>query len=109
MADTGPVSPTERFHSYLAVQARGTISLPPALRKKYRLDQAGAQVEITEREDGVLELRSVLPVPATESWFWDERWNSGEREVDEHVRRGEITVSESVEDFTAHLTAISEE
>jgi hypothetical protein len=40
---------------------------------------------------------------------WDERWNAGEREVDEHVRKGEITVSETVEDFMTHLTAISKE
>jgi hypothetical protein len=40
---------------------------------------------------------------------WDERWNAGEREVDEHVRKGEIIVSETVEDFMTHLTAISKE
>jgi len=98
---------SERFHGYLAVQGRGTVSLPPELRKKYRLDQAGSQVEITEREDGVLELRAVLPIPATEAWFWEERWNAGEREVDEYVRKGEITVSETVDDFVADLTALS--
>jgi bifunctional DNA-binding transcriptional regulator/antitoxin component of YhaV-PrlF toxin-antitoxin module len=105
--DTCDMIRSERFHGYLAVQGRGTVSLPPELRKKYQLDQAGAQVEITEREDGVLELRAVLPIPATEAWFWEERWNAGEREVDEYVRKGEITVSETVDDFVADLTALS--
>jgi len=95
------------FHGYLTVQGRGTVSLPPELRKKYQLDQAGAQVEITERGDGVLELRAVLPIPVTEAWFWEERWNAGEREVDEYVRKGEITVSETVDDFIADLTTLT--
>lgn len=102
------MAPSKGFHGYLAVQGRGTVSLPPELRKKYRLDQAGAQVEITERADGVLELRAVLPIPATEAWFWEERWNVGEREVDEHVRKGEIKTFETVDEFVKHLTDLAE-
>jgi bifunctional DNA-binding transcriptional regulator/antitoxin component of YhaV-PrlF toxin-antitoxin module len=109
IGDTCAMSQSSGFHGYLALQARGTISLPPSLRKKYKLDQAGSQVEVTEREDGVLELRPMLPVPAQEAWFWAERWNAGEREVDQHIRKGEVSVSESVDDLMAQLTAISQE
>lgn len=97
------------FHGFLTVQGRGTVALPPALRKRYHLDRAGAQVEITEREDGVLELRPAVSVPATEAWFWDERWNQGEREVDAHVRAGEVTVHDTVADLVAHLSALDAE
>lgn len=96
------------FHGYLAVQGRGTVALPPAIRRRYHLDRKGAQVEITERDDGVLELRPTVSIPATEAWFWDERWQAGEREVDEHVRRDEVTVSDTVEDFLADLDALDE-
>lgn len=91
------------FHGFLAVQGRGTVALPPVLRKRYHLDRKGAQVEITEREDGVLELRPTVAVPAADAWFWDERWQAGEREVEEHVRRGEVVVSDTVEDFLTDL------
>lgn len=97
------------YHGFLAVQGRGTVALPPALRKRYHLDQPGAQVEITEREDGVLELRPTVARPAKDAWFWDERWQAGEREVDEHVARGEVIRSESVDDFLADLDALSAE
>jgi len=40
-----------RFHGYLVVQSRGTIALPPILRKKFQLDGAGAQLEVTETVD----------------------------------------------------------
>jgi hypothetical protein len=76
------------------------------LRKRYHLDQPGAQVEITEREDGVLELRPTVAIPAAEAWFWEERWNAGEREVDALVERGEVTVHDSVDDLVAHLSAL---
>lgn len=97
------------FHGFLAAQRRGTIALPPALRKRYHLDQPGAQVEVTEREDGVLELRPTVARPAKDAWFWDERWQAGEREVDEYVARSEVIRSESVDDFLADLDALTAE
>jgi bifunctional DNA-binding transcriptional regulator/antitoxin component of YhaV-PrlF toxin-antitoxin module len=95
------------FHGFLAVQGRGTVALPPALRRRYRLDQPGAQVEITERADGVLELRPVVPVPATEAWFWDPSWHQGEREVDEHVSAGEVTIHDGPDELLGHLDSIA--
>jgi bifunctional DNA-binding transcriptional regulator/antitoxin component of YhaV-PrlF toxin-antitoxin module len=108
--DAGAVNErAEVFHGYLAVQARGTIALPPAIRKRYNMDRKGAQVEITEREDGVLELRPAVAVPAADAWFWDERWQAGEREVDAHVRAGEVLVSDGVEEFLSDLDALDGE
>lgn len=97
------------FHGFLAVQGRGTVALPPVLRKRYHLDQPGAQVEITEREDGVFELRPTVARPAKDAWFWSERWQAGEREVDEHVARGEVIRTESVDDFLTDLDALDAE
>ncbi len=77
---------------YVAVQSRGTIALPAGLRRRLHLDEPGAQVEIIEQEDGRLELRAVLPVRADQAWFWTERWQQMEREVDEHVAAGRVTV-----------------
>ena len=91
------------------MQSRGVVALPPALRRRYQLDRPGAQVEVTEREDGVLEVRPVIAVPATEVWFWDARWQTGEREVDAHVRAGEVTVSDSAEHLLAGLAALDEQ
>ena len=57
------------FHGYVGVQGRGVVALPAEVRRRLHLDQPGAQVEITEREDGVLELRPSLPIPADQHWF----------------------------------------
>lgn len=91
---------------YLGVQSRGTIALPADLRRRHHLDEPGAQVQVIERRDGVIELRPALPVPADQLWFWTERWQSAEREVDEYVAAGQVTVHEDIDDFFAHLDAV---
>lgn len=94
------------FHGYVGVQRRGLIALPTELRRRLHLDEPGAQLEITERPDGVVELRPSLPVAADQAWFWAERWQEREREVDEHVQAGRVTVHENGDEFLAHLDAL---
>lgn len=94
---------------YLGVQGRGTIALPVDVRRRLHLDEPGAQVEMIERDDGVIELRAALPVPADQRWFWSERWQEREREVDEHVAAGRLTRHESTEDFLDHLDGLEAE
>ena len=97
----------EPIHEFLAMQARGVLSLPAGLRKKYGLDKPGAQVEITEREDGVIELRPQMSVPASQAWFWDAQWQVREREVDVQVDSGAVTVHDDAAAFVAHLDALA--
>jgi AbrB family looped-hinge helix DNA binding protein len=92
--------------TYVTVQARGTIALPADVRKRHHLDEPGAQVQVIEREDGVIELHPTVPVPASQAWFWTEEWQAGEREVDEMLARGEFTDFESAEELMAHLRRI---
>lgn len=57
---------------YVGLQSRGLIALPSDLRRRLHLDDPGARVEVLERDDGVVELRPALPVPADQLWFWTE-------------------------------------
>jgi bifunctional DNA-binding transcriptional regulator/antitoxin component of YhaV-PrlF toxin-antitoxin module len=91
------------FHGFVAVQGRGLVALPAAVRQRLHLDERGAQVEITERDDGVLELRPALPIPADQRWFWEDRWQQRETEVDEHVAAGRVTVYNDGDAFLDHL------
>ena len=89
--------------TYVTVQQRGLIALPADLRRRLDLDHPGAQVEIVERPDGVVELRPTIAVPADQAWFWTERWQRMEREVDEQVDRGETTTHDTAEALFAEL------
>ena len=66
-------------------------------------------MELIEREDGVIELRPHVAVPADQAWFWTKRWQETEREVDEYVRRGEVTVHDDAEAFLEHLDSLGQE
>jgi len=85
------------------VQKRGVLNLPAALRRRHHLDEAGAQVEILERDDGVIELRPQLAIPADQRWFWTQRWQNMEREADADITAGRIERFDSAEDFIADL------
>lgn len=91
------------FHGFVSMQSRGLMALPAVLRKRYRLDEPGTQMEISERSDGVLELRPAVAVPATEAWFWTDAWQSGEREVEEFLASGSVTVTDGVDEFVGSL------
>ncbi|MFF2052952.1 AbrB/MazE/SpoVT family DNA-binding domain-containing protein [Leifsonia sp. NPDC058194] len=97
------------FHGFVAMQGRGLVALPAELRRRRGLDGAGVQMEITEREDGVIELRPTVPVPADQAWFWTDRWQQREREVDEHVAAGAISTDASTDDFLASLDQLARE
>lgn len=94
------------YHGYTAVQGRGTVALPAELRRKYRLDEPGAQIEITEREDGVIELRPTLPVPVDEMWFWSEGHQAAERAAEEDLAAGRYRDFDDASSFLADLESL---
>ena len=68
------------------------------------LTHPGAQVEVTEREDGVIELRPRVPIPASQAWFWTDAWQARERQVDEDLAAGRVTSYDDGESFLASLS-----
>jgi bifunctional DNA-binding transcriptional regulator/antitoxin component of YhaV-PrlF toxin-antitoxin module len=93
------------YHGYAAIQARGTVALPAELRRKYRLDEPGAQLEVVERSDGVIELRPTLPVPLDEMWFWNRGHQAAEREAEEDPA-GRFRTFDDEESFLADLAEL---
>jgi bifunctional DNA-binding transcriptional regulator/antitoxin component of YhaV-PrlF toxin-antitoxin module len=91
---------------FVAVQSRGTVALPAELRRRLHLDEPGAQVQLIEREDGSVELRSVLPVPADQAWFWTPQWQAMEREADEDYAAGRYTTHDGLEAMFEYLDAL---
>ena len=90
---------------YVAVQSRGTVALPADLRRRLHLDEPGAQVEITEDDEGRIVLKAVLPTPADQAWFWTDQWQAMEREADADIAAGRFTIHDGVEEMFAHLDA----
>ena len=95
--------------TFVTVQSRGTLALPADIRRRHHLDEAGAQVEVVEREDGVIELHPQVAIPADQTWFWTARAQAREHEVDAYVQAGDVTTFESEDDFLSHLDSLSGE
>jgi hypothetical protein len=79
------------------------------VRRRHHLDEPGAQVEIVEREAGVIELHPHVPIPADQAWFWTERWQARERDAEADVDAGRLTTHESADDFLRHLDGLADE
>ena len=82
----------------MTVQSRGVVAIPPAIRRKFGLDQPGAQVEVSVRK-GEIVLRPHMAVPADQGWFWSEEWQEKEQQADEDIKAGRIRRLESVDDL----------
>lgn len=83
--------------------SRGSITLPVEVRRRYHLDEPGAQVEVIGRPDGVIELHPVLPHRADQAWFWTERWQTMEHEAQQDITDGHVQRFDSSEEFIADL------
>ena len=91
------------------IEGQGAIELPLDVRQRLHLDEPGAQVEVSERPDGVIELRPQTSDEDEQGWFWDDHWQEGERRVDAHVKAGEIIVSSDIDAFLADLDVAREQ
>lgn len=91
------------------MQGRGVLTLPADLRRRHHLDEPGAQISLVENEDGRIELIPLIAVPADQHWFWTERWQKMEREVDEAVAAGDVEVFDDTESFLSSLDELTSE
>jgi bifunctional DNA-binding transcriptional regulator/antitoxin component of YhaV-PrlF toxin-antitoxin module len=91
----------------VTVQSRGTIALPPDLRRRLHLDGPDAQVRLVEREDGRVELVAVVAIPADQAWFWTDRWQAMEREADADIASGRVTPVEGIVELVELLDETS--
>lgn len=92
-----------RSHFVTLSASRGSITLPADVRHRHRLDEPGAQVEVVERPDGVIELHPFLPHRADQAWFWTERWQAMEQDAEGDIASGRTETFDSAEDFVADL------
>lgn len=95
--------PQRRSQFVALAGSRGSITLPADVRRRYHLDEPGAQVQVIGRSDGVIELHPVLPHRADQAWFWTERWQAMEREAEEDIAAGRVETFAGSADFIADL------
>jgi antitoxin PrlF len=82
----------------------GRVTLPNSLRQKAGLSTGDLlRAEVTE--NGSIILTPVVAVDRAQAYFWNPRWQQGEREADEDIRAGQVETFERIDDFIHGLNS----
>lgn len=60
----------------------------------------------SRNEDGVIEVRPLVAIPASQAWFWTPEWQAREREVDQDVSAAQVRTHEGVDALLVHLDTL---
>lgn len=84
------------------VRSRGQITLPRTLRERLHINE-GDDLMFYTNKDGQMVLQPAPEIDPEQAWFWTERWQKMEREVDEDLAAGRVKAYDNVEDLIADL------
>jgi AbrB family looped-hinge helix DNA binding protein len=85
----------------IRVRSKGQMTLPDRIRRTARL-AVGDYVEVSMQGDAIV-LRPKKVIEASQAWFWDARWQEGEREASRDIAEGRSRRFESDEEFLESL------
>jgi AbrB family looped-hinge helix DNA binding protein len=91
----------------LQVRSNGQITLPTAIRRQARLKE-GDILEIIVEEDGSIRLIPKVAIDRAQAYFWTERWQSGEQEVEDDLHSGNFEDFDNPDDLIEALTRLPE-
>ncbi|MFC2058651.1 AbrB/MazE/SpoVT family DNA-binding domain-containing protein [Chloroflexota bacterium] len=80
----------------------GQVTLPKNIRTKANM-QPGDFVEIELDEEGHIVLTPKKLVDATQSFFWTDEWQRGERKADGDIKAGRVKKFKSAAEAVKHL------
>ena len=84
------------------LRGRGQITLPPEIRKKLKVGE-GDDVLFYVNAQGQVVMDQVHIIDPEQAWFWTERWQKFEREVDEDIAAGKLLEFEDADEFIKYL------
>jgi AbrB family looped-hinge helix DNA binding protein len=80
----------------------GQVTLPKAIRKKTNM-QPGDFVEVNLDDEGRIVLTPKKLIDASQTYFWTEEWQKGERKADEDIKAGRVKRFKSTADTVEYL------
>jgi AbrB family looped-hinge helix DNA binding protein len=90
------------------VRPKGQITLPGEIRELLELKE-GDDLAFSVNEQGQVVVNRLDFIPPDQAWFWTERWQKMERDVEEDIAAGRIKSFDSVGDFIAYLEGPDED
>jgi len=84
------------------LRSKGQITVPGKIRELLKADE-GDDLLFRVDEQGQIVVERGQTIPADQAWFWTERWQQMEREVDEDFREGRFVEFDNMEEVIAYL------
>jgi AbrB family looped-hinge helix DNA binding protein len=84
------------------VRPKGQITLPGEIRALLELKE-GDDLAFSVNEQGQVVVNRLDFIPPDQAWFWTERWQKMEREVEADIAAGRIKSFDSVDDLITYL------
>jgi len=79
------------------LRGRGQITLPPQIRERLQIRE-GDDVLFRLNEQGQVVIEQVQMIDPEQAWFWTERWQKMEQEVQEDLESGRFYDFDNAED-----------
>lgn len=83
----------------------GQVTLPKDIRKKTNM-QPGDFVEVELNDEGHIVLTPKKLIDASQTYFWTEEWQKGERKADEDIKSGRVKRFKSAGDAVKYLKSL---
>jgi AbrB family looped-hinge helix DNA binding protein len=90
------------------LRPKGQITLPGEIRELLELKE-GDDLAFSVDEQGRVVVNRLDVIPPDQAWFWSERWQKMEREVEADIAAGRVKSFDSMDDFIAYLEALDED
>lgn len=87
--------------SIVRVKNKFQIVLPANIRKRIPL-KIDDLLEVSAEKNGIL-LKPLKTIPDDQAWFWNERWQKMEKEVQSDLNAGKTEEFENIDDFIRSL------
>jgi len=86
----------------LQIRSNGQITLPVEVRRQANLKE-GDLLEVAVEPDGTLRLTPKIAIDRSQAYFWTNRWQQGEIEVENDLKLGNYQDFDNIEEMIHDL------
>lgn len=92
---------------HVRFKRKAQVTVPHEIVKALHLHE-GDDLQV-HLEDGKIVFVPTVSVPKDQAWFWSDKWQKEEREIEEHIQAGRLTEAKGLDDTLNDLDGLSKE
>ena len=84
------------------LRPKGQLTIPSEVRQSLGVRE-GDDLAFYLNDQGQMVVARLQVIPPDQAWFWSERWQQMERQVDAEIAAGQLREFENIQDFIRYL------